>query len=185
MINNNQDQTPERQGESPSGTINRPKGSENQEMIKGVNHSVDSLGLRMSVDGVVGAENAEKSEGFSESELKGKGKGTPKGQKQDDQDAAQQIAADLQKKAKPITRKSASRIIKIAVHQEMTAVEKKVKKLTKNSLKNAYALSEAVKTLKKLRFILQNLAHWTFEALKSLVLAIRSGKKLSTVPLPQ
>ena len=136
-----------------------------------------------SVVGAEGAENAESGEGFSESGTKKKGDGDLKKSQQNQQQIAK-IKANIAKKQQVSDRKI-SRVAKVAIHREMRQVEKQVKKFSRNATKNAFALACALEKLRKLRFILKNLAHWTMDFLRKVLERIREKKQISQMNLPQ
>lgn len=103
----------------------------------------------------------------------------------DDQQQADQIRATIQKDPQKMTRKAVTYFVKIAVHKEISTVQKEVHDLSQDVVGNAFELSEALKKLKKLKLIMKNLAHWTVDFLRSMLQRVQKGEKLFDVPLPQ
>ena len=145
--------------------------------------NLQTVGTQIELSSAVGesAENSESAESFEGGRQQKKD--SQFRAKKSDQKAAAQISAALQSSSGEVS-PEVVRTVKIALDKEITNVKRAVKKLSRNSQKNAFELSVAYSRLKKLKFILKNLAHWAADFFKTLLFWIRSKKPLSEVPLP-
>jgi len=168
---------------------NLKKTVENSEdnLVKNINKSVQGSETKFVVESVVSnenVENAESNEEFSEDENKKKGDGDIK-KRQSDQKKRHQIRANLVKTTRVVTKKTMSRVVKIAIHKEIRQIQKEVRYLSRNTIANAFEISQALKKLKKLKFILKNLAHWASNFLKSLFERVKNKKEIFNISLPE
>lgn len=173
--------------EKDDSSLDIKKRDEGSEMINKFGNSIEGATTKFQMENLVGSENSENMEesvGFSENENQKKGDGGPKKRNKDDQDNAQKVRASLASATRQVTNNAMSRVVKIAIHKEIKEVQSNVSKLSRDTIGNAYELSEAVKKLKKLKFILKNLAHWTIDFLKSLFDRTQEKKTIYDTPLP-
>lgn len=160
---------------------------EGKDILGKTEGSVDSAVTRMEVGSAVGTENAETGEslGYSEGEKRKKGDGDIKHKRsKKDEDDAARVRASIVQGAGKVTQSAMKRAVKIAIDKEIRVVQNEVHKLSKDAIGNAFELSEALKKLKKLKFIMKNLAHWAADVIKAFFQRIKNGEKMVDAVLP-
>lgn len=145
-------------------------------IVEGVQSAVEGADTRFEVGAMVNERIAE------DKSRKGDGDIRPGGTQKKDED---EIRASLQRPVEELPPKAVTYFLKRAVHKEIATVQKEVHELSKDVLSNAFALSEAVAKLRKLKLIMKNLAHWAVDFLRSVLERFRKGEKLADMPLPQ
>lgn len=94
------------------------------------------------------------------------------------QDDDEEVLPELKELAPP-PQKVMVRKVRVAIQEEIRETRKEVQKYQKNPTKNAFELSEAVQTLRRLYRLLQEVTYKSKQFVQNIWIHISQGKKVS------
>jgi hypothetical protein len=166
-----------------SNIESQKESSENSDtsVIDQVQGSVEGSETKFEVGAIMSEVPSENRERRGDGDIK-----TGNSQNDDIKKQEDEIRKMIQKRdPQKIPEKAVRYFVKKAVHQEIRQVQSEIRNLSKDLMGNAYQISEEVKKLRKLKFIMKNMAYWTLDFLRSLLGHVKKDKKIFDAGLPQ